>query len=215
MSTDLSLEFEFRNQRFNSALEGLTAFATAIEVDVARAGPVLSQELRKFLDGIATEMAQKHGSGWPGGTTETSLSKRTGNLVNAIKQSVRVTGTKLSDIQGHIGLQGVSYGAIHEFGGTIRAKSGKYLAIPLPAALNSDGTPKRNSARDWDRTFVITSKAGNLLIVQRNGKDLLPLYVLKPEVKIKPRLGLSTALAAGLPRFVDIAIAAMMKEIRS
>jgi hypothetical protein len=118
-------------------------------------------------------------------------------------------------VQGEIGTNGVPYGRIHETGGTIRAKNGKYLTIPLPAALNSDGTPKKRSAREWDRTFVRESKAGNLLIFQKRGSGIVPLYVLKKKVRIPARLGLGDTLKTGTSYFVDKAMQAMLREIMS
>ena len=79
--------------------------------------------------------------------------------------------------------------------------------------MNANGTPKKMSAREWDRTFVRRSKKGNLIIFTRSGKSLIPLYLLKKEVKIPPRLGMQKTLEVGLPRFVDKAMEAMLKEI--
>ena len=100
----------------------------------------------------------------PGGTSATSLSKRSGALVAAIAGSVQVKGTTFEDIQGSIGAPGIPYARIQETGGIIRAKNVKFLTIPLPAALNANGTPIMKSARDWPNTFVAKTKAGNLVI---------------------------------------------------
>lgn len=213
MSGPLTIEFEFRNKRYNDAQVGLNAFARHLNSGIDRLGPVLSKQMRNFLNSVALALSKRHGAGWPGGTTDNSLSKRSGKLVQSIKESVRVTGTSLKDIEGAIG--GAFYARIHEFGGTIRAKNVKYLTIPLPAALNVNGTPKKRSAREWDRTFVIRSKKGNLLIVQKVGKNIVPLYVLKTSVTIKPRLKMGDTLRTGVPHFVDKAMAAMAKELVS
>lgn len=212
---DFTFEFEFRSKRFQDADQGLRAFAQAMGKGIDRAGPVLGRELRKYLDTVAEAMAQRHGGSWPGGTTDKTLSRRSGKLVQAIRDSVEVTGSKIDDVQGRIGARGIPYGRIHEFGGVITAKNAKFLTIPLPAALNADGTPKKRSARDWDKTFVATSKAGNLIIFRREGKSVVPLYVLKTSVKIPPRLGLIDTLQKTLPYFVDTAMDAMLKELRN
>ena len=96
-----------------------------------------------------------------------SLSKRSGNLVNAILGSVTVNGTTFDDIPGSVGAPGIPYARIQELGGTISAKNGKFLCIPLPAALDSNGLPLKSSPRDWPNTFCAKSKAGNLLIFQQ------------------------------------------------
>jgi hypothetical protein len=209
----ITIEFEFRNQRFKDAAKGLMAFGEQMKLDWAKLPPVLRRELKDYLDTVAHAMAKRHGNPWPGGTTNSSLSRRSGALINAIKRSVKVTGKDFADIEGRIGVP-LIYGSVHEYGATIRPKKAKYLTIPLPAALNPDGTPKKRGARDWDKTFVIRSKNGSLLIVQKVGNQIVPLYVLKTEVRIPPRLQLGKTLTTGLDYFVDRAGEAMLKALR-
>lgn len=209
----VTLEFEFRGKRYQDAKRGLEAVGKSLEDGLVRASNQLAKELKVYLEGVAKAMAKRHGNPWPGGTTPTTLSRRSGAGIQSILDSVKVKGKFIDDIQGVIGVTG--YLAIHETGGTIRAKKSKYLTIPLAAALNSDGTPKRRSAREWENTFVGKSKAGNLLIFQKTSTGMIPLYVLKKEVHIPARLGMKTTLEAGLDYFVDRAfdkmLAAMMK----
>lgn len=212
----LSMEFEYRGKRYKDAEKGLQALAGST-FPVERAGPAVSQELRAILNGLADAMGQQHGGGWPGGTSVAgarpgSLSRRSGRLTASIKRSVRVSGDLTSEIQGLIGSDLV-YARTHEFGARIRARRAKYLTIPLKAALNSDGTPKRRSAREWDNTFVQESKAGNLIIFQKRGKRIVPLYVLKQTVFVPPRLGLGDALQKGAPDIGDRLIQTVLKEI--
>jgi hypothetical protein len=57
--------------------------------------------------------------------------------------------------------------------------------------MDSRGVPLRKRARDWQNTFVARSRKGNLIIFQKRGrKNIRPLYLLKPEVTIRPRLGM-------------------------
>jgi len=210
MAEEIAFEFEFRNQRYRSAEQGLRAFAASLNKAPERMAPALKRELRTFLDGVSRAMQQRHGNPWPGGTGPKTLSRRSGRALQSIAQSIDVRGSTLADIQGSIG--GVGYLRTHEYGATIRAKRAKYLTIPLPPALNPDGTPKKRSARDWHDTFVITSKAGNLLIVQKRAGRIVPLYVLKKEVTIPARLGMRDTLQAGLPLFVDRAMSRMARE---
>lgn len=213
MSKPFVLEFEFRNQRFQDAEKGLRYFADRLGENITRAGPVLSKELRVFLEGVAEALARRHGNPWPGGTTTSTLSRRSGKLISAIKQGVEVTGTRIDDIEGRLAVKGIPYARIQETGGVIRAKNAQYLTIPLPAALNPDGTPKKRRARDWDRTFIKRSKSGNLLIFRKVGDKIEPLYVLKKSVRIPARLGMRQTLEAGLPYFVDKAMQAMVREL--
>ncbi len=87
---------------------------------------------------------------------------------------------------------------LQEFGGVVRAKS-KLLKIPLPSALTPSGNLKSSAVFGSDKTnskgqrsFVFKSKAGNLIIAITTGKrkKLVPLFVLKKQVRIPPgRLG--------------------------
>ncbi len=82
------------------------------------------------------------------------------------------------------------YAKIHEHGGTVRPKRAKYLAIPL-AAAKTKGGDVRGGPRAFTNTFFAKSKAGNLILFQNQGKGKkpLPLFVMKREVNLKPRLG--------------------------
>jgi hypothetical protein len=211
VSEPVEIQFAFRNQRFADAGRGLDALSRTMNRSLDEAAPVLSRELKTFLEGVAEAMARRHGTAWPGGTSDRTLSRRSGRLIASIKESVTVRGQRLADIEGGIG--GAVYLRTHEHGATIRPKKAKYLAIPLPEALNADGTPKLASPRQWKNTFVARSKNGNLLIFQRRGRHIVPLYVLKREVKIRPRLGLGDTLRAGLPHFVDRAMSRMARAM--
>jgi len=213
MAEPFTISFEFRNERFQQASKGLLAFGNRVQVSWREVGGVLKTELTNYLNVVARALAQRHGNPWPDGTTESSLSRRSGALLESIQASVRVYGSTLKDIHGTIGSDRV-YARIQEFGGTIVPKHAQFLTVPLPAALNPDGTPIKQSAREWDRTFVIRSKKGNLLIVRKVGADLVPLYVLRTEVVIPPRMKLKTTLEAGLPYFVDRSMEAMLRKMQ-
>lgn len=206
---DIEFSFNFRNKRFDDAGAGLKAFAEAIGKDFDGSAQVLSQELRKFLDTVALALANRHGTAWPGGTTPQTMSVRSGNSIQSIIDSVRVEGSTFADIVGYIG--GAFPLSVQEYGATIVSK-GKLLTIPLPAALDSHGIPLKKSAREWNNTFVARSKKGNLLIFQRVGTQIIPLYVLKTSVVIPPRLGMRDTIETGIPYFVDKAVDAIVKS---
>jgi hypothetical protein len=211
---DYHVEFEFRDQRFKDAEKGLRAFSDVLLQDWDGSAKVLSAELKSFLDSVADALRTRHSGGWPGGTTATTLSRRSGNLTDAIVRSVEVMGTTMSTIEGHIGAPGIPYAKIQEEGGTITAKGGKFLCIPLPAALDGQGLPLKSSPRDWPNTFFAKSRAGNLIIFQRVGTNITPLYVLKTSVTIPPRLGMRATLDTGLPYFVSRAMDELVKAVR-
>ncbi|MCO5157871.1 MAG: hypothetical protein M9945_14175 [Aquamicrobium sp.] len=211
MGSDLTLEFEFRNKRFRDAEKGLRSFHHHLKASWDGSAKVLSQELRAFLDEIAQAMVLRHSGAWPGGTGSETLSKRSGKMLQSIVDSVVVNGQTFSTIRGTIG--GSMIAGVQEFGATIKPKKAKYLTVPLPAALNSDGTPRKKSAREWDNTFVARSKAGNLIIFQRRGTQIVPLYVLKTSVTIPPRLGMRKTLDVGLPYFVEKSMDAIVRAV--
>jgi hypothetical protein len=136
---------------------------------------------------------------------------RSGAMINSIINSVTVSGTTFATVEGSVG--GSAIAGVHEFGATIKPKSAKYLTVPLPAALDGKGVPKKQSAREWDNTFVAQSKAGNLIIFRRRGSQVVPLYVLKSSVTIPPRLGMRKTLDAGVPYFVERAMDSLVREI--
>ncbi len=207
----IEFSFDFRSQRFEDAEKGLKAFSDALGKDFNDTAPkTLSAELRSFLDTVAEALAERHGEPWPS-TTAVSLSTRSGDAVQSIIDSVRVEGSTFADIVGYIG--GAFPLTVHEFGATINASKAKFLTIPLPAALDSRGVPLKKSARQWSHTFVARSKKGNLLIFQKVGTQIIPLYVLRSSVTIPPRLGMSDTIQTGIPYFVERAVDAIVKVI--
>lgn len=209
---DLVLELDYRNVRYKAAEKGLQAFEKNLGHSLKDGHKEFSAELRTYLASVADDLARYHGRSFTGETNATRLSKRSGRAMRSIKSSVRVTGNSLDTLQGRIG--GIGYLRTHEFGAKITAKSAQYLTIPLPAALHANGTPIMRSARQWQNTFVIKSKKGNLLIVKKiPGGKLLPLYVLKKEVTIPPRLRMREHLQKKVPLLVDRGIARMHRRM--
>ena len=99
------------------------------------------------------------------------------------------------------------YAPIHQFGGTIRASKGKYLAIPIgPAAIaasRAGGGPRQFPGP----LHYIVSHAGNKLLMGDDG----PQYVLKESVTMpaRPFLGLSDDDSKGV---IDILSAHIAKS---
>lgn len=162
-----------------------------IERGLIEAKPLLLKSLRN----VATRMEKEHGSPWNGQVRNPSrhLQSRSGEGLRSIRDSIRVAAENGTLIAGQISAGSLSF---HETGGTIRARGGGYLTIPLPAALDPRGVPLRQRARQWDNTFVRRSRKGNLLIFRRipGARDLTPLYILKTEVHIPARLGMTEAV---------------------
>jgi hypothetical protein len=212
MASELNVSFEWRSQRFYDASLGLKAFAEHQEKAFKDVPQIISRELRSYLELVMEALEQRHGKPYPGGTGPKSLSRRSGHMLEYMKESIRVEGNSIATITGYLSVPGDR--KIHENGGVLKPKKAKYLTIPLPAALNSNGTPKKPSARSWENTFVIRSKAGNLLIVQKRGAQIIPLYVLKTEVYIPPRLGLLETARVSKTILADKLTNAILGELR-
>jgi hypothetical protein len=59
---------------------------------------------------------------------------------------------------------------------------------------------------------VQRSRKGNLIIFQRRGKDAVPLYLLKPQVTIKARLGMEKAFMGEVSFFQERLLDLIAKE---
>jgi len=188
---------EFRGERFKRAEVGLNALGKRLSANMDGYGKIVSKELRSHLTKVINVLTTFHGKPWPGGATSTTLARRSGAAVQSLRAGIKVTGNRMSNVQAAI--SGIGYLQTHERGATIRARKAKFLTIPLDAALNADGTPIKPKARDWKNTFVAQSRKGNLLIFQKRGAGIVPLYALKREVVIPPRLRLAETVIASLP----------------
>lgn len=166
--------------------------------DVVEAG---SRRLLAYADEVRGTLRDKHSGAWPGGTSEGSLSVRSGGFQRALSQRANLYHIP-GGYEARFSIPG--YMGIHERGGVIRPRRARYLTIPLPAALDTRGVALRARARDWPNTFVAKSRAGNLIIFQKRGRrDVVPLYVLKKSVRIPPRLGLTRTLMMHRPRMLE------------
>jgi len=146
-----------------------------------------------------------------GGTTLNQLKVRTGRL----RASVIPLKTEVKEdrVEGGISF-GTIYARVHVGPKgqvtTIKPKKGKYLTIPLPAAMTKSGVGKGSAMLGpWTNTFVQKSKAGNLIIfgrmtsyskvkvggtavkglaIRKVSSNVVPLFVLKKQVKVKARI---------------------------
>ena len=217
---EINLELELRTgvqkKTFRDAAKGLTALSQgAISFD--KLDPVIRKTMLVFLRAISDQMRSRHSGAWPGGTGAKSLSRRTGALLRTIEKSVKVTGkfTGTGEVRGQIGSP-LIYASTQEFGATIRPKRAQYLTVPLPAALNANGMMKLPKARDYPRTFVARSRRGNLIIFQKKGRGkIIPLFVLKRQVRIPPRLNLGVAVEAGSRALGPRIVNEVVKEFRA
>lgn len=216
---DLSLQLEIQagggRKTFVDAARGLEVFAKK-QIRLEDLDPIIKTLFRKFLAALAADMRTRHSGQWPGGTSTSTLSRRTGQLVKSIASSIKVSGkfSASGEVVGQIGSP-LTYASAQEFGATIRPNRANWLTIPLPAAMDKRGVPILPKARDWPRTFVQKSRKGNLIIFQRRGqRKIVPLYILKKEVRLPPRLNLTRAIEAGAPPLGDRIIEKALRDFQ-
>lgn len=127
---------------------------------------------------------------------------RTGRLRSSITSFVTQSPQGLDlHLQAGGGRRPVSYAALQEHGGMVRPRRGQFLAIPLPAAQTAAGALKGRFAvpgglRGVPGLFLIRSKAGNLLIVQKRGQGFEPLFVLKRQTTVRGKHYLNSGILA-------------------
>ena len=155
-------------------------------------------------------------------TTRTATKVRTGALRRSYTASEPTdTGRGVTFDFGVLqaGAEGkvLEYAGVQEFGATIRAKGGGYLAIPIGPWTN---TPQNAAARGMSAmTGVGALRAGprdmlglfrrGSVLFQRTGDSIMPMFVLKKEVTIPPRPALLTSVQDVLPAWVDQFTAAL------
>ncbi len=204
-----------QTRTFADAAKGLRIISQNT-IDFSKLDPTIRRNILKFLRKVAGQMSERHGKRWPGGTGPLTLSKRSGQLVSTIRSSVKVSGnfSRGDGVVGQIGSP-LIYASTHEFSATITPKSKRWLTVPLPAALNANGTMKLPKARDYPNTFIRKSRKGNLLIFQKRGRRrIVPLFVLKDKVKIPARLNLGATLRQGLPELGDAITLDILREFK-
>ena len=198
---EASLLVQLDNRTFTSIEGAYGEIFRDLDQAAAKAFPQVKKDLMNMLLRVMSKLEKMHGQQWPGKSSpgKSNLYKRSGMGLKDIRRSIEVTGGTLSELKGII--DPVGYMEMHETGGTIEPQQGQYLTVPLPAALNSRGLPRKPSAYDWGNTFVKRSKKGSLLIFQRRGRNIIPLYVLVERVRLKPRLRLEETFNKELPYF--------------
>jgi hypothetical protein len=144
------------------------------------------------------------------------LHVRSGRLRDSISSVVLDEENGITGLIGSGVRQGnrVIYANIQETGGTVTPKRVKWLTIPLQAALTPAGVP-RGRARDFQNTFFAYSKAGNLILFQRQGKSIVPLFVLKKSVKVPASHYMSRTADEVHADVVDIMLRRIEKEIKN
>ncbi len=143
------------------------------------------------------------------------LHTRSGRLRASIRSGLRKDGGTMEAFVAAGGQHGsgrVAYARIHELGGIIRPKAGKYLAIPLDPAKTPAGVAKGPPRAFVDLVFAQTRGGQPLLVHKETGAAW---FLLRRQVKIprRPFLGPSVReatdqLPSALSRLLERALVA-------
>ena len=131
----------------------------------------------------------------------TRLNVRTGRLRASIQGTVEQDGGGSFSIVLRAGTPDggrVPYARIHEEGGTIRPKRGRFLKIPVGPALTGAGGSRLPPGGSGGIRFVPTPRGGVLV-----GRDGQGWFVLKQQVTIPARPYLAPDIATIQPRLAD------------
>lgn len=127
----------------------------------------ITQEFQRGKANFMRSMVRERLSG----ASPSSLARRTGQLARSL-DAVVVAHDKAVVMVGFIG-GGVPYAKIHEYGGTITPKNGKYLAIPLGPAKTKGGDSRVSGPRNWPNKLIfIKGKGTTKLLVEVLGKTV-------------------------------------------
>lgn len=176
----------------------------------------LRDPVEQTLHAVYKALERRHGKPWePRGLFGTralkNLRRRSGAGLMSIEDSIEVKWNRQG---GQVGKITAGALAVHERGGTVRARNSKYMAIPTVYAMNADGTDKFYSP--WGipgKTFVKRSRRGNRFIFQSKNGKLTPYYLLKKRIALRPRLGLADEFQKQTIRFEDRAMKALAAEL--
>ena len=161
--------------------------AAAFQAAPALVLTAMRRELKLGLMQYTSRLIQERLSGNP-------LARRTGTLARS--WGVEVFGESIRSLRGVV-FSTARHARIHEQGGVVRPVHAKMLAIPLqamrtPAGVARFHTPLRLTLKcAFLKTWIQKSKRGNLILMGQKTKrsEPVPLFVLKRQVTIPPRMG--------------------------
>lgn len=145
---------------------------------------------------------------------------RTGQLVRSIRGEV--TGPpEAPELRLSAGRAvPLRYAAMQEYGGTVRPKRGRWLAIPTGAALTASGVPRYETARQVPGLRFVSIDGARALLVRdvggRRGRSEI-LYYLRRKVQIRPKSYMQDAFDAathGLREQLQDRVAALLRVTR-
>lgn len=153
------------------------------------AGILLADTRRRFSTGTA-----------PDGKRWKAIRRR----VNGGDKPLLDTGVLRASVQarptatGAVVFSTLPYAALHQFGGTVRAKRAKYLALPLTREAKRAGSPRRFKVPLKFRPFRRRGTGGVLYSGAGAAKADQYLLVREVEIPARPFLGASERAAADI-----------------
>ena len=178
-------------------IETKVSSAEQIAVDIAKYGSITVKNLRAALKNWTKDLAVEARNELQGRT----LNKRSGKMLSDVGRAGSFTIVEVSPDVYVIRYKDtiVPYAAIHQSGGIIRPKSGKFLAIPLtPTSSKKPITSFRN-------TFLRKSKtADGYTVFQRIDKyRAVPIFILRKQVKIPKRPWFTNTVTKAEPKLYE------------
>jgi len=140
-----------------------------------------------------------------GGTTVDRLAVRTGGVRAAFQSRVSRQGPIVYGRIGYFSDDAPAWVGVHEYGATIRPRRARYLAIPLTEEARRVGSPRAYPSP----LFSARSRRGNLLLFRREGRAIVPVYLLRDSVTIPARPALAPTVARFAPQIAQELTAAI------
>ena len=150
-------------------------------------GVIVTRDIRRRIrDGQVTPGSRG------GGTTLVRSAKLVNSITHAVEDDRVVVGTNLR------------YARIHHFGGIIRPRTAKYLAIPLTKAASA------KKPREWENTFV----SKGVIFRKMEDGNTEALYALKKEVVMpaRPYMFISDTTRTSIEKAAAAWLAGQQKE---
>jgi hypothetical protein len=141
--------------------------------------------MRKWSRYFLNQLIIKKMTGETGNPPDGGVGRRTGELARSWDAEIKVTPRTVQSVVFSLS----PYAPTQEYGATIRPVRAKWLWIPLD--LTAAGVARLTPTLAIEQGgFIAKSRNGNLLFFQKlPDGGIKPLFALKNEVRVPPRLG--------------------------
>ncbi len=142
----------------------------------------------------------------------------TGNLRRAVYYDVQETDNGSVTLTVAADSKLANYGAIQEYGGTIRPVRSKFLAIPLAAVKTGNGVARFTARQLFENPSVYGFTGAFIakgIVFGKNEKTITPLFVLRSSVTIKGVGYLSRGVEHEMPVMKGYVIDALVAALKA